>query len=399
MEAEIVSMVLKMYNAPPTAGGVVTSGGTESLLMACKAYRDYAYKHRRVRDPEIVVPDTIHAAFDKAASYFKIRLVKIPVDPRSLLADVARIEQAISPNTIMIAASAPNYPHGMIDDIMALGRVALKRDIPFHVDCCLGGFIVPFMEAAGFPMAPFDFRVRGVTSISCDTHKYGFAPKGTSVIVFSNNDYRHAMYSIAADWAGGMYASHAVSGSRVGSVIAGCWAAMLKMGYQGYVQSTREIVGAARKLKEWCVGNVWRWLVLWISQGHSETPHSIKSIPELELMGDPHASVVAWTANRSHPEINIYAVGDNLSKRGWHVSSLQNPPGLHVAVTLLAVQAIDDLTQDLRKAVEEVKGDPEGSKGASVAVYGTTAAVSGTGIVEEVLAGYLDAVYSLRADP
>lgn len=192
--------------------------------------------------------------------------------------------------------------------------------------------------------------------------------------MFSSNEYRHCMYSIAADWAGGMYASHAVSGSRVGSVIAGCWAAMLKMGEAGYIKSTKEIVGAARKLKE-----------------------AIKEIPELELMGDPHTSVVAWTASRDHPEINIYAVADCLTKKGWHVNSLQNPPGLHVAVTLLAVQAIDDLIKDLEVAVEEVKKDPEGSKGASVAVYGTTASVSGTGIIDEVLAGYLDAIYSLKA--
>lgn len=153
-----MAMVLKMYHGNPGAGGVVTSGGTESLLMACKAYRDWGAKNRRISEPEIVAPETIHAAFDKAASYFKIKLRKIPVDPKSLQADVARMEAAIGPNTIMIAASAPNYPHGMVDDIMALGKVATKHGLPFHVDCCLGGFIMPFMDAAGFPMPPFDFR-------------------------------------------------------------------------------------------------------------------------------------------------------------------------------------------------------------------------------------------------
>lgn len=154
-----MSMVLKMYNGKPGAGGVVTSGGTESLLMACKAYRDWATKHRGVTEPEIIAPETIHAAFDKAASYFKIKLVKVPVDPKSLQADVRRMESAISPNTIMIAGSAPNYPHGMVDDIGALGRVATKHGIPLHVDCCLGGFIMPFMDAAGFEMPAFDFRL------------------------------------------------------------------------------------------------------------------------------------------------------------------------------------------------------------------------------------------------
>ncbi|KAI9031172.1 sphinganine-1-phosphate aldolase [Hyaloraphidium curvatum] len=373
MEAEIIAMVLKMYNAPPTAGGVVTSGGTESLLMTCKAHRDWAYKTRGVTEPEIVVPNTIHAAFDKAASYFKIKLRKIPVNPVTLQADIERMDRAVNANTIMVACSAPNYPHGIVDDVAALGKVALKHGIGFHVDCCLGGFIMPFMHDAGFPMAPFDFRVRGVTSISCDSHKYGFAVKGTSILMFVSNEYRHPMYSIAADWPGGMYASHAVAGSRIGSVIAGCWAAMIKMGHKGYVGTTREIVSAARKLKD-----------------------CINSIPELELMGDPFTSVIAWTSSRAHPSINIYAVADCLGKRGWHVNSLQNPPGLHVAVTLLGAQAIDDLVADLRAAVEEVKRDPEGTKGASVAVYGTSASVAGTGVIDEVLEGYLDAVVSLK---
>jgi len=368
MEAEVASMVLSMYNAPSSAGGFVTSGGTESLLMACKTYRDWAKAVKRINRPNMVVPDTIHAAFDKASEYFGIEMIKLPVDPVSFKADIAKMSKAINANTIMIAGSGPNYPHGIFDDIQALGKLAKKHNIGLHVDCCLGGFLVPFMQDAGYALPPFDFRVDGVTSISCDTHKYGFAPKGTSVIMYRDKELRKYQYTVMPDWTGGMYASHGIAGSRAGSVIAGAWASLLKMGKRGYVETTRQIVAASRKLKQ-----------------------AVAEIPELKLIGDPLVSVVAWTT--ASPDMNIYAIGDAMTKRGWHISSIQNPAGLHVAVTLLVSTAIDELIEDLRGAVEQVKRDPEGSKGAAVAVYGSTASVPDPGIVEDVLRGYLDAVY------
>jgi sphinganine-1-phosphate aldolase len=367
MEAEVASMVLNMYNAPSTAGGFVTSGGTESLLMACKTYRDWGLVTKNISRPNMVVPDTIHAAFDKACEYFGIEMIKLPVDAVSFKADVSKMAKAINKNTVMIAGSGPNYPHGIVDDIEALGKLAKKHGIGMHVDCCLGGFLVPFMEDAGYPLPPFDFRVEGVTSISCDTHKYGFAPKGTSVVMYRDKELRKYQYTVMPDWTGGMYASHGIAGSRAGSVIAGAWASLLKMGREGYVETTRKIIEASRKLKE-----------------------AIKEIPELKLIGDPLVSIVAWT---SATDLNIYAIGDAMTKRGWHISSIQNPAGLHVAVTLLVSDAIDDLISNLKEAVEQVKQDPEGSKGAAVAVYGSTQGVPDARIVEDVLRGYLDAVY------
>ncbi len=184
MEAEIISMVVKMYNGDSEACGTTTSGGTESILMACKAYRDWALKVKGITQPEIVVPQSIHCAFDKAAHYFGIKIIHVPVEERTRRADVARMRAAITSNTVALACSVPNYPHGACDDVIALSRLAQDYNIGLHVDCCLGGFLVPFMAKAGYDIPPFDFSVPGVTSISCDTHKFGFAPKGSSVIMY-----------------------------------------------------------------------------------------------------------------------------------------------------------------------------------------------------------------------
>jgi sphinganine-1-phosphate aldolase len=239
--------VLDLYNAPEGAGGTTTSGGTESILMACKAWRDKAYHENGITSPEMypicrkfllmlrVVPLTAHAAFDKAAEYFKIKLRHAPIDPVSLKVDIHALSRLINRNTILvrlapsrdlyqcadpvrvqIVGSAPNFPFGTIDDIAALSRIAVRRRVPLHVDACLGSFIVPYLEKAGYPTEPFDFRLEGVASISCDVHKYGFAPKGTSTIMYRRKSDRRYQYFIAPDWLGGVYASPSMAGSRHG---------------------------------------------------------------------------------------------------------------------------------------------------------------------------------------
>ncbi|RKO90708.1 pyridoxal phosphate-dependent transferase, partial [Blyttiomyces helicus] len=306
MEAEVVSMVLRMYNAPPSACGSVTSGGTESILMAIKAYRDRGLEEKGITEPEMVVPVTLHAAVDKAASYFKIKLVHIPVDASTGKVDVQKMARAINRNTIMVAGSAPNFPHGIIDDLPAIAALARKHNIGMHVDCCLGGFLVPFMEKAGYPLPHFcDFRLEGVTSISADTHKYGFAPKGSSVVMYRTKELRNYQYFVTTEWPGGLYASPSIAGSRPGALIAGCWAMMVHFGESGYVRSTQDIIGAARR----------------ISSG-------IETIPQLHLIGDPLLSVVAFAARAP---MNTYAVADLLTRKGWHLNVLQNPPAIHIA--------------------------------------------------------------------
>jgi len=368
MEAEVVAMCLRMYNNP-TGAGATTSGGTESIIMSVKTHRDWACAVKGISEPEMVVPASAHAAFDKAAAYFNIKLHSIPVDPETRRVDMKRVRRAINPNTIMVAGSAINFPDGCQDDIVQLGRLAKIYNIGLHVDCCLGSFIMPFLEKAGFSSEPFDFRVQGVTAISCDTHKYGFAPKGSSVIMYRSSDLRQYQYYVNPEWAGGVYASPGLAGSRSGALIAGTWAAMHYMGEEGYVASCRAIVGTAKIIEE-TIRN---------------------SFPELYVLGKPPASVVAFGSRV--PDLNILEVGDKMSKKGWHLNALQNPPGLHIACTRLTVSKVESFIRDLKDAVWEAKGSSAG-KGTMVSLYGLgNSSPIGPQMVGVVISAFLDALY------
>ncbi|KAJ3074361.1 hypothetical protein HDU98_011430 [Podochytrium sp. JEL0797] len=368
MEAEVISMVLRMYNAPENACGSMTSGGTESLLMAIKTYRDMAKETRGVTEPEIVAPVTIHTAVDKGAAYFGIKLVHVPIDPATGKVDMKKLARCINRNTIMIAGSSPNFPHGIIDPIPEMAALAKKHNLPMHVDACLGGFIVPFAEKAGFALPYFvDFRNEGVTSISCDTHKYGFAPKGSSVIMYRSKEIRDYQYFITTDWPGGVYCSPTIAGSRPGALVAGCWAAMMHFGESGYVESTRKIIGAARKIGA-----------------------GIQTIPELKLIGNPLVSVIAFES--VSPTLKIYGVADLLEKKGWHLNILQNPPAIHIACTYLTIGAADTLVRDVKEVVEVLRKNPQAGNGDTAAIYGTMASVPDRTVIKDVCKGFLDAL-------
>ncbi|OMJ20187.1 Sphingosine-1-phosphate lyase [Smittium culicis] len=370
LDAEVVSMVLRMFNSPEDGCGTTTSGGTESIIMAVRAHLEKAKKERNVTNPNLVAPVTIHTAFDKACGYFNIELIRIPIDNKSGKVDIHILEKAINKNTIMIAGSAINYPHGVMDDIETMASIAMKKGIGMHVDCCLGSFLMPFMEDAGFKIPNFDFRVPGVTSISCDTHKYGFAPKGSSVIMYSNRKLRHYQYFVCTEWPGGIYASPTIAGSSSlpGSLIAGCWAALVSIGKEGYITSCRNIVNSRIKIQQ-----------------------GIESIDELEIIGEPICSVVAFSSNSS---INIYAINDAMKERGWGLSVLQYPPALHIACTALTVGTEDVFIQDLKSSISEVKANPENFSKGSAAMYGMSASLPDRAPVEDITRGYLDSLYS-----
>ncbi|KNC46143.1 sphingosine-1-phosphate lyase 1 [Thecamonas trahens ATCC 50062] len=368
MEAEVVAMTLSMYNAPRTAGGVMTTGGTESILMACKAYRDRGYE-RGISAPEMVVPDTIHAAFDKAAGYFGIHMVHVPVDPVTRAADVGAMAAAINRNTIFIAGSAPSYPHGVVDPIQELAALAASHDIGMHVDCCLGGFLVPFMADAGYPLAEvFDFRAAGVTSISADTHKYGFAPKGASVVMFSTQALRHYMYFVAPDWPGGIYASPSICGSRAGSAIAGTWAAMMAHGRAGYVASTKSIVETTRKIAA-----------------------GVAAIDGLFLYGSGEVCVVGFASNI----FDIYLLSSAMSKRGWNLSTCQQPSSLHLAVTVPHTQpgVADEFLADLAECTAVLMKDPIAPRDGIGAIYGMAESIPDRSLVSQMAHGFIDVMY------
>ena len=376
IESEVVAMILRMFHAPEETGcGTTTSGGTESLLLACLSAKMYALRTRGVTEPEMVVPVTAHAGFDKAAYYFGIKIHHVELDPVTYKVDLKKVERFINGNTVLLVGSVPNFPHGIADDIEGLGRLAEKYNIPLHVDCCLGSFVVAFMEQAGFgdDIPTFDFRVKGVTSISCDTHKYGFAPKGSSVVMYRTPELRMHQYYVNSSWTGGLYGSPTLAGSRPGALVVACWATMLRMGANGYIESCRQLVNAARKLRRYIEEN----------------------IPELQIVGDPKFSVIAVTSST----LDIYELSDRLSKRGWHMSTLQKPAALHFAVTVPSVHAIDDLCQQLSEAVSEMLAEgPENqvvSKMGTSALYGISGSVKVAGVAERLIVGFLDALYKL----
>ncbi|KAH6656773.1 sphingosine-1-phosphate lyase [Truncatella angustata] len=381
MEAEVVAMVLSMFNAPSTAAGVSTSGGTESILMACLSARNKAYAERGITEPEMILPETAHTAFRKAGEYFKIKVHLVPCPAPTHQVDVHRVSRLVNRNTVLLVGSAPNFPHGIIDDIAGLSKLALRRRIPLHVDCCLGSFLVPFLDKAGFETEPFDFRLKGVTSISCDTHKYGFAPKGNSTVLYRTSELRTYQYFVSPDWSGGVYASPGIAGSRPGALIAGCWASMMKVGEPGYIDACVKIVGTAKKISE----------------------HIVTSPPlsaELEIIGRPLVSVVAFTARN----LNIYDIADGMSGKGWHLNALQNPPAIHVAVTMPIVKVWEKLVADLEAVIEterekervravEGKGSRGKAMGDSAALYGVAGSLPNKKIVVDLANGFLDLLY------
>ncbi|EJS42266.1 dpl1p [Saccharomyces arboricola H-6] len=373
MESEVVSMVLRMFNAPIDTGcGTTTSGGTESLLLACLSAKMYALHHRGITEPEIIAPTTAHAGFDKAAYYFNMKLRHVELDPKTFQVNLKKVKKFINKNTVLLVGSAPNFPHGIADDIEGLGQIAQKYKLPLHVDSCLGSFIVSFMEKAGYKNLPLlDFRVPGVTSISCDTHKYGFAPKGSSVIMYRNSDLRMHQYYVNPAWTGGLYGSPTLAGSRPGAIVVGCWATMVNIGENGYIESCREIVGAAMKFKAFI----------------------LESIPDLEIMGNPRYSVVSFSSKT----LNIHELSDRLAKKGWHFNALQRPVALHMAFTRLSAHVVDEICDVLRTTVQELKNE-SGSKPSpdgTSALYGVAGSVKTAGVADKLIVGFLDALYKL----
>lgn len=362
-EAEIVQMTIHMMNGDNKVCGSLTSGGTESIIMAVKAYRDFYNKSK----PNIVIPVTAHPAFDKAASYFGIEVNHIPVDKDGNVSPKA-MEAAINKNTIMMCGSAPEFSHGIVDPIPQLAAIAQKYGIGFHSDCCLGGFILPWVQKAGIDggkIPLFDFRVPGVTSMSVDTHKYGYSTKGTSVVLFRNEELRRKMFFVQPNWPGGVYASPTMAGSRSGGLIACCWASLVAIGQEGFLNRSKNIWMAAQKIKE-----------------------GIKKIPELELIGDSSTQVVAWQSS----SVDILKVGDAMSSKGWSLNMLQYPPGLHICCTSKHVDLEETFLDDLRDCVAIVKNNPNAFPDGMAPMYGMAASFPDRSVIADVGLTFVEAI-------
>ncbi len=357
-EHEVVRMTATLLNGDRHVAGTMSAGGTESILLAVKTYRDRARKqNRHLTTPEMILPESAHVAFLKAAHYFDVKPVSAPLTP-DFKVDISAVEKLISKNTILLVGSSPNYPFGTIDPIEELGGLALRHGLPLHVDACLGGFLLPFLEKAGRSIPPFDFRVPGVTSLSADVHKYGYAAKGASVILYRNMDYLKYQFFIEENWPGGVFASPGLLGTRPGGPIAAAWAAMQVLGEGGYLKNAAKTMEATKTLL-----------------------NGIAQIPELEILGKPPMSVFAFRSKSK--QVNIYAVGDLLEKKGWHIDRQQRPESLHAMVIPPHAGITDEYLADLREAVVLAKNTPKLATQGSAAMYGMLANIPWRGMIKK----------------
>jgi len=363
LESEVLRMSAALFHGA-TAAGSLTSGGSESILMAVKTARDHGRAVRGISAPEMVLPATAHPAFLKAAHYFGVALRIVPVDA-GFRADVRAARELLSEATVLVVGSAPGYPHGVVDPIAELAALAHERGALFHTDACLGGFLLPFARELGAPVPDFDFRVPGVTSLSADLHKYGFAAKGASVVLYRDRELRRHQFFTASEWPGGLYGSPTMTGTRPGGAIAAAWAVLRHLGRRGYLELARGILDTSRRLRE-----------------------GIASIPGLRILGEPVASVFAFASD----SLDVYALGDAMDARGWHLDRQQLPPALHLMVTPAHAPVAERFLADLAECASGLaRGEP--APPGSAAMYGMIGAVPERGQVGNFILEFMDELY------
>ena len=332
-ETEVVSMTASLLGGNAQVSGNMTSGGTESLLCAVKTARDWARVNRpTITTPEMVLARSAHPALEKAAHYFGVRVVQVPVRA-DLRADVNAMIRAVSQNTIMMVGSAPAYPHGVVDPIRELAAAAQELKILFHVDACVGGFMLPFVRKLGYPVPDFDFGVPGVTSISADLHKYGYAAKGASVILYKTAELRRHQMFVSTDWSGGIYPSPTLAGTRPAGPIAAAWAVLNYLGEDGYLEITEAVMKTVEKMRA-----------------------GVNEIHGLKTLSDPEMSIFAIAADPSSGEsLDIYEMADELGERGWHLDRQHFPQSLHMTVNYAHISVADDFLHDLAESTAVVR--------------------------------------------
>ena len=368
-ETEVVSIAIDLFNGDKRCCGSMTSGGTESILMAIKTYRDWAKeKYPDIKAPEMVIPSSAHPSFDKGADYFGVKAVKVPVDKETHRADVIAMKNALNDNTILMVGSACDFPRGVVDPISELAEVAEDRGIGMHVDSCLGGFMLPFVKKLGYEVPDFDFSIPGVTSISADVHKYGYGAKGASTILYRKDRIWKYQFSVYTDWSGGIYISTTMRGTRPGGAIAAAWAAMNSLGMDGYLKLAKIVMNTTEKLIE-----------------------GINQIPELFILGKPVMSVFSFTSDK----INIFHLGDILDKQGWHLDRIQFPSALHMMVNPHHAEIADNFLKDLKESVDKVKKNPEKSSDGEAAMYGMVASLPDRGKVKNFIINFLKNQYKI----
>jgi len=325
LEVEVVDMTTQLLHGGEEADGAMTSGGTESILLGVKTARERAKAERGIERGQVLAPFSAHPAFAKACGVLGLELVQIPLRS-DYRADVDAARELVGERTVLIVGSAPCYPFGVVDPIEELAALAHENGISFHTDACLGGFVWPFFERLGYPVPPFDFRVPGVTTISADVHKYGFATKGASVIAHRTRKSLHEYQLFKYDrWPGGGYASFAMAGARPAAPIGAAWAVMNFLGEEGYMQLAKVLHDNTQQLRA-----------------------GIEAIPQLKVFGEPEMTLFAFGSD----ELDIFAVGDVMDERGWCLDRQTGPDALHLMISPEHHKIVDDFLEDLRDAVD-----------------------------------------------
>jgi glutamate/tyrosine decarboxylase-like PLP-dependent enzyme len=325
MERDVVAGVGSLVHLPDGGGGSMTSGGTESILMSMLVNRERA-RLRGIEQPTIVAPYSAHPAYAKAAHFLGMGYTSVPLAD-DLRADVTATRAAVDDSTAVVVASAFNYPYGIVDPVDELAALAAERGASCHVDGCIGGFVLPFLEDLGRAVPPWDFRVEGVTEISADIHKYGYTPKGASVILHRDADWRDLQWFLYADWPSGIYGSPAVAGARPAAPIAIAWATMEHLGRSGYRAIAETLLDATSRFRA-----------------------GIEAIDGLALVGDPIGPVMAVEA--TDPGLDIFAIGDDVDTNGWFTNRNTAPLSLHVMLSPAHAPLVDQLVADIAAATE-----------------------------------------------
>lgn len=371
METEVVSMTAAMLNGNNEVVGFLTSGGTESNLMAVKTYRDMAHATKpSIRQPNIVAPITVHPTIDKAAHYFGLEVIHTPVKD-DCSADVKAMEKAINSDTVMLVASAPQYCHAVVDPIEEIGALAQRNGLPLHVDSCFGGFMLPWVEKLGYPVPKFDFRVPGVTSISADVHKYGYCVKGASVICYKNADIRKYQIYAYSEWPGGLYGSPSMAGTRPGGNIGAAWACMKALGQDGYMEKAKALMETTTKMIK-----------------------RVKEIQGLCIMGNP--CMTAFAIGSTNPNLNIQAVADAMETKGWKMERNQLPDSIHCSILPHHIGVEDRFLNDLEEASNFCRDNKAVAKKGTAGVYGMMANIPDKGIVTDFLVEFFSEVYKCK---
>jgi glutamate/tyrosine decarboxylase-like PLP-dependent enzyme len=352
MENEVVAMAAAHLNGDEDVVGSFTSGGTESLICAVKAARDWAREHRPgIEVPEIVLPETAHASFHKACHYLGLKPVVTRVDPESYRADVDAMGDAVSENTVLLVGSAISYAHGVVDPIREIGQLALERDLLLHVDGCMGGFLLPYFARLGSPVPDYDFRVPGVTSISMDLHKYAFAAKGASVILYRDKSLRKYQMYACSNWMGYTVINPTVQSTKSAGPIAGAWAALNFIGDDGYLEFTRKVRDAT-----------------------SEIVAAIDANPDLRLLGRPDMNLLSFASDT----VSVFHIADEMKERRWYVQPQlaygSSPENIHLSINPASVHWTDAMLADLHECTEKAKQLPSGELAPKIrAAFGSLA--------------------------